>query len=354
MKPIPVTILTGYLGAGKTTLLNRILTENHGQRLAVIENEFGEIGIDHDLVINADEEIFEMNNGCICCTVRGDLIRILGNLMKRRDKFDRILVETTGLADPGPVVQTFFMDEDMKEKFFVDAVITLVDAKHISLHLDDSDEAQEQVAFADVLVLNKTDLVSESDLASVEKRIHTMNRAARIYRAKNADVPLEKILGVGGFNLSRALELEPDFLGEPEEHHHDHDDHDHEHCHDENCTHEHHHDHAHDHDHGHDHKHDDAVTSVGIVLEGELDGPRLNAWIGDLLKTKGADIFRSKGVLAVKGKNERLVFQGVHMVFNADFDKAWGSAKRESKMIFIGRNLDREELNKGLHACLAA
>jgi G3E family GTPase len=248
------------------------------------------------------------------------------------------------------VVQTFFMDEDMKERFFVDAVVTLVDAKHISLHLDDSDEAQEQVAFADVMILNKTDLVSEAELASVEKRIHAMNRAAKIYRAQNADVPLEKILGVGGFNLSRALELEPRFLGEPEEHHH-HDHDGHEHCHDENCTHEHHH---HDHDHGHDHKHDDAVSSVGIVLPGDLDGQRLNAWIGDLLKNKGADIFRSKGVLAVKGKDKRLVFQGVHMLFNADFDKPWGKAPRESRMIFIGRNLDREELAKGLHACLAA
>ena len=212
---IPVTVLTGFLGSGKTTLLNRILTENHGQRIAVIENEFGEIGVDQDLVINADEEIFEMNNGCICCTVRGDLIRILGNLMKRRDKFDRILVETTGLADPGPVAQTFFVDDDMRESFDLDGVITLVDAKHAELHLDDSEEAASQIAFADVILINKTDLVSSDSIEALERRLRSMNAMARIERVQMADAPMERVLDVGGFDLDRALEMKPSFL-EPE------------------------------------------------------------------------------------------------------------------------------------------
>lgn len=212
---IPVTVLTGFLGSGKTTLLNRILTENHGQRIAVIENEFGEIGVDQDLVINADEEIFEMNNGCICCTVRGDLIRVLGNLMKRRDRFDRILVETTGLADPGPVAQTFFMDEDIKADFRLDGIITLVDAKHLHLHIDEAAEAREQVAFADVLVLNKMDLVSAGEADALERQLRGMNALAHIRRAHMADVPLTEVLDVGGFDLERALEHKPTFL-EPE------------------------------------------------------------------------------------------------------------------------------------------
>ena len=212
---IPVTVLTGFLGAGKTTLLNRILSEHHGQRIAVIENEFGEVGIDQALVINADEEIFEMNNGCICCTVRGDLIRILGQLLKRRDKFDRILVETTGMADPGPVAQTFFMDEDMKAQFALDGLITVVDAKHLLLHLDDSEEAQKQVAFADVILLNKCDLVSADELDSVEQRVRRINAMAKLIRTTNADAPINTVLDVGGFDLSRAMAVNPSFL-EPE------------------------------------------------------------------------------------------------------------------------------------------
>ena len=212
---IPVTVLTGFLGSGKTTLLNRILTENHGQRIAVIENEFGEIGVDQDLVINADEEIFEMNNGCICCTVRGDLIRILGNLVKRRDRFDRILVETTGLADPGPVAQTFFVDDDTRASFDLDGVITLVDAMHAELHLDDSDEAASQIAFADVILINKVDLVDTAAVDALERRLRSMNAMARIERVQMADAPMEQVLNVGGFDLDRALELKPTFL-EPE------------------------------------------------------------------------------------------------------------------------------------------
>ena len=212
MKKIPVTVLTGFLGSGKTTLLNRILSENHGQRIAVIENEFGEIGIDQALVINADEEVFEMNNGCICCTVRGDLIRILGSLMKRRDKFDRVLVETTGMADPGPVAQTFFVDDDVRDLFTLDGIVTLVDAKHVQLHLEDSRECQEQIAFADVLVLNKADLVTASELDAVEKRVSSMNRMAKVLRSTNASVPIAEVLDVGGFDLDRAVATKPTFL----------------------------------------------------------------------------------------------------------------------------------------------
>jgi G3E family GTPase len=212
---IPVTVLTGFLGSGKTTLLNRILSENHGKRIAVIENEFGEVGVDNELVIGAEEEIFEMNNGCICCTVRGDLIRILGNLMKRRDKFDHIMIETTGLADPGPVAQTFFMDDDLQSAMSLDGIVTLIDAKHVLEHFDDSEEVREQIAFADVILLNKTDLATESQLDDLEARIHAMNAAARIYRTRDAAIAMDKILGLGGFDLDRALRIDPKFL-EPE------------------------------------------------------------------------------------------------------------------------------------------
>jgi G3E family GTPase len=334
----PVTILTGFLGAGKTTLLNRILTENHGQRIAVIENEFGEIGIDHELVVQSDEEIFEMNNGCICCTVRGDLIRILGRLMKRRDKFDRVLIETTGLADPGPVVQTFFMDDDMKENFVVDAIVTVVDAKHILLHLDDSSEAREQVAFADVLLLNKGDLVAPADLDALERRLRGINALATIHRTVSSDIAIEKVLGIGAFTLDHAMEVDPHFLEDAAPAH---DEHDHE-C-GEDCEHEHHH---------HHHHHDDDVTSVGIEAAGDCDGRKLNGWLSELVRVQGQDIFRMKGVFALAGNPDRIVFQGVHMLIDGANGGPWGARPRTNRLVFIGRNLDRAALNAGFRACL--
>ena len=317
MSRIPVTILTGFLGAGKTTLLNRILTEQHGLKIAVIENEFGEVGIDHELVINADEELFEMNNGCICCTVRGDLIRILGNLMKRKDKFDHILIETTGLADPGPVVQTFFVDEQIKEKLYVNGVVTLVDAKHILQHIDENDEAAEQIAFADVLLLNKCDLVSEADLVGLENRIRDVNALAVIHRTTRADIDITKVMDVGGFNLDRAMEVNPHFLESGHHHHHSH------------------------------------ISSVGIEAPGDCDGKKLNDWLSKLVQEQGADIFRMKGVFAVKNQTDRVIFQGVHMLIDAANGGAWGERPRKNSLVFIGRHLDREALNAGFRSCLA-
>ena len=441
MSKIPVTVLTGFLGSGKTTLLNRILSEQHGKRIAVIENEFGEIGIDQALVINADEEVFEMNNGCICCTVRGDLIRILGNLMKRRDKFDHILVETTGMADPSPVAQTFFVDDDMKDLFTLDGIVTLVDAKHVLLHLDESDECKEQVAFGDVIVLNKTDLVSPAELDRIEARIRSMNALARVVRAEQARVPLDVVLNVGGFDLSRALEQKPTFLepeypfewggtfdlsvgttlvlsdgpdptldvvvmpvsgsafellaeralrafsgetheiapggkitadgrrmtlavaasGEkrfsldlpeggrygvftqhlPEEF-------------------------AmgvlsadgsrltprHAQAFAAQHTHDASVTSVGIHADGAVDPEAFNAWLGRLLRENGTDIFRTKGILNFAGNDNRFVFQGVHMLLDGQEDRPWGDGVRACDLVFIGRKLDREALERGFRACL--
>jgi G3E family GTPase len=440
----PVTVLTGFLGSGKTTLMNRLLTEQHGQRIAVIENEFGEIGIDHELVINADEEIFEMNNGCICCTVRGDLIRIMGNLMKRRNKFDHILIETTGLADPGPVVQTFFVDDEMKEQLVINAVVTLVDAKHIWQHIDEADEAKEQIAFADVILLNKCDLVPPAELDRLEARLKAMNGMAKIHRTTNADIPISKITEVGGFNLEHAIGVDPKFL-EPEypfewggifhltapaemkasvnpdpsmkvvfipvtadnaeelararelavrqfssmqvkeaasrdtvqtdgvlhelqltefemqwpleisangfyavftEHYPEELD-------------------LRIHSgetevqvgvaaaYKPDHEHDEEVSSVGIEVTADCDGKKLNTWLSNLLRDQGADIFRMKGVFAVKGNPNRTIFQGVHMLLDAQDGGPWGNRTRKNSLVFIGKNLDRESLNQSFRKCLA-
>jgi G3E family GTPase len=350
----PVTVLTGYLGAGKTTLLNRILTEDHGKRYAVIVNEFGEVGIDNELIVGADEEVFEMNNGCVCCTVRGDLIRVLSGLMKRQTAkggrgFDAIIIETTGLADPGPVAQTFFVDEDVRAKTYLDSVTTVVDAMHLPLRLADSREAVEQVAFADQIVLNKTDLVTEAQLRDVEARIRRLNPLAPIHRAVRSNVPLELILGRGGFDLARITELQPEFLnpahGEPG------------HVHDEDCDHDHHdHDHGdHDHDHHHhDHVADAGIRGVALTLEKPLNGNRVTAWLNDVLQTQGPDILRAKGILDVAGEDRRLVFQAVHMILEGDFQRDWGPGeKRASKLVFIGRNLDEAALRAGFEACAA-
>jgi len=349
MAQTPVTVLTGYLGAGKTTLLNRILSEPHGKKYAVIVNEFGEIGIDNDLIVGADEEVFEMNNGCVCCTVRGDLIRVVQGLMKRQTRggggFDGIVIETTGLADPGPVAQTFFVDEEVRAKAKLDSVTTVVDAKHILLRLSDSREAAEQIAFADQIVLNKTDLVSEGDLALIEARLRRLNPLAPIHRATRSDVPLEAILGRGGFDLDRILTLEPEFLnpahGEPGHVHDDHcDDHDH--------------DHGHEHHH-HDHEHDDDIKGVALTLDRPVDAQRITAWLNDLLARQGPDILRAKGILNVKGDDRRLVFQAVHMILEGDFQRDWKAGEdRTSRMVFIGRNLDEALLRVGFQSCAAA
>ena len=347
MTQTPVTVLTGYLGAGKTTLLNRILTEDHGKRYAVIVNEFGEIGIDNDLVVDADEEVFEMNNGCVCCTVRGDLIRIVGGLMKRKGGFDAIIIETTGLADPGPVAQTFFVDDEVKAKTKLDSVTTVVDAKHVLPRIADSKEAREQIAFADQIVLNKTDLVSPAELAQVEATLRRMNPLAPIHRAVRSDVPLETVLGRGGFDLDRIVEIEPEFLnpahGEPG------------HVHDEHCGHDHHdHDHHH-HDHAGGHAHEDQdIKGVSLSLDRPVDGRKVTEWLNALLAERGPDILRAKGILDVKGESKRLVFQAVHMILEGELQREWREGdQRYSRMVFIGRNLDEAELRRGFEACAA-
>lgn len=314
--PIPVTVITGYLGSGKTTLLNRLLTYEHGRKVAVIVNEFGDIGIDSQLVTNADEEILEMNNGCICCTVRGDLIRIIGNLLEKREKFDHLVIETTGLADPAPVIQSFFVDEIMHSKTELDAVVTVVDAKHIWEHWDSS-EAQEQIAFADVILLNKIDLVSLEQVSALEKRIRATNAIARIYRTQNCDLTLDSVLGVKAFDLKNALSIDPELLSEDA------------------------------------HEHDEAVTSISILEAGAINGDKLTSWLNQLVQSQGRNIFRMKGILNVDDEDRRFVLQGVHMLLEGRPGKPWKpNENRKSEMVFIGRDLDEVNLKEGFQSCL--
>ncbi|MES2861685.1 MAG: GTP-binding protein [Pseudomonadota bacterium] len=362
---IPVTVLTGYLGAGKTTLLNRILTEDHGKRYAVIVNEFGEIGIDNDLVVGADEDVFEMNNGCVCCTVRGDLIRVVAGLMKRQKPgapaFDAIIVETTGLADPGPVAQTFFVDEDVKAKTTLDSVTALVDAKHVMARLDDSKEAREQVAFADRIILNKTDLASETELVVVEARLRKLNPLAPITRAERANVPLDQVLGLHGFDLERILDINPEFASPDSGPAHGEAGH----VHDEHCGHDH---HGHDHHHGevhevHDvhpvsgargHDHGDDIKGISLSLDRPMNGVKFTAWLDKLLGEKGQDILRAKGIIDVQGEEKRLVFQAVHMILEGDLQREWKPTERRwSRAVFIGRDLNEAELKAGFESCAA-
>jgi G3E family GTPase len=344
---IPVTVLTGYLGAGKTTLLNRILSEPHGRKFAVIVNEFGEIGIDNDLVVGADEEVFEMNNGCICCTVRGDLIRIIEGLMKRKGKFDAIIVETTGLADPAPVAQTFFVDADVQDAARLDAVVTVADAKWLAERLKDAPEAKNQIAFADVILLNKTDLVSADELAEVEARIRAINPYAKLHKTTKCAVPLDAVLGRNAFDLDRILEIEPEFLVVGEEHDHDHHYHDH--------GHDHHHDHHHEHEaHGLKHYHDEEMQSVALSIDGDVDPEKFLPWINEYTQKEGPSILRSKGILAFKNEPKRFVFQGVHMILDGDLQRDWKpDEKRVSRVVFIGRHLKEDEIKQGFLACAA-
>ena len=345
---IPVTVLTGYLGAGKTTLLNRILSENHGKKYAVIVNEFGEIGIDNDLIIGADEEVFEMNNGCVCCTVRGDLVRILDGLMKRKGKFDAIIVETTGLADPAPVAQTFFVDEDVQKNARLDAVVTVADAKWLSDRLKDAPEAKNQIAFADVIVLNKTDLVSKAELAEVEARIRAINPYAKLHRTERCQVAIADVLERGAFDLDRILEIEPEFLDAGDDHHHDHGhDHDHDHH-----GHDHHHDHGHSHG-GLKHYHDEEMQSLSLRSAKPLDATKFMPWLQNLVAAEGQKILRSKGILSFANDDDRYVFQGVHMMLEGDHQRKWKDGEvRESRVVFIGRELPEQMIRDGFESCI--
>jgi len=319
---VPVTILTGFLGSGKTTLVNRILKEQHGQRIAVIENEFGEAGVDNEILLNdAEEQIIEMNNGCVCCTVRGDLIRILGDLKQRRDsgklKFERVIIETTGMADPGPVAQTFFMDEAIGNYYLLDSVLTLVDARHAPQQLDEFREAQEQVGFADRILLSKTDLVSEDEQQQLRRRLARMNPRAPIRTVHFGDTPIGEILDIRGFNLNATLELDPEFLEADEHDHHEH------------------------------------VASFAFRSERPFNGAKLEEFLSGVVQVYGPDMLRYKGVLWLKGNANRVVFQGVHMLMGGDIGRPWGKdEKRSSVMVFIGKNLPQDLFIKGLEQCL--
>lgn len=371
-KLIPVTIITGFLGAGKTTLLNRILTEEHGQKIAVIENEFGEESIDNDLLVrNEDEEIITMNNGCICCTIRGDLAENLIRLMEKKKEgsaqFERVIIETTGLADPGPVAQTFFMDEEVSQFYMVDGIITVVDALNGGRTLDEQEPAQAQVGFADRILLSKVDLVDSEIVDDLCARLHRMNPRAPIIECNMGNVDIREVLDIHGFNLDAALELDPDFLKEAQEEgeHHHHGDH---------CCYGHDHDHNHDHhDHdgecscghhheegetcscGHHHhhpRHDDEIAAFVFESDKPFDPARLDSYMRTLTQVYGPDMLRYKGVLYMTGTDRRMIFQGVHMLMAADLDKPWGDQKPTNKIVFIGRRLPKKAILQGLETCL--
>jgi len=319
---VPVTILTGFLGAGKTTLLNRILKEDHGHRIAVIENEFGETGVDSEIIEKSEEQIIEMNNGCICCTVRGDLIRILGDLKDRRQKgslkFDRVVIETTGMADPGPVAQTFFTDENIGAYYLLDSIVTLVDAKHAPGQLDEFTEAQQQVGFADRILMSKTDLVDEAAVKQLSQRIHRMNPRAPVKKVHFGNAPIAEILDIRGFNLNAILELDPEFLADT---HHD---------------------------------HHDEVESFVFRSDQPFDGDKLEQFLSGMIQVYGPDLLRYKGVLWMKGNANRVVFQGVQMMMGGDMGKPWLTTDtKQSVLVFIGKKLPKELFLAGLEQCLA-
>jgi len=361
---IPATIVTGFLGSGKTTLLNKILTEDHNLRVAVIENEFGEIGIDQELVEVKEtiegEDVLLLNNGCICCTVREDLVKMLANLCdKKKDKFDHILIETTGLAHPMPIISTFFMEPSIFHKVRLEGLVTMVDAKHVMRHLehesddDKTDEVVEQIAYADKIIVNKIDLVKEDELRDIENEIRVINKMADLQQTTRANVDYKKIFNLGGFDLER-VEEELKQEAQSEHDHHHHHDHEHEHGHDHDHEHEHGHDHEHEHHHHHhNHTHSHDISSVSFYFEGDFDLDKINNWMGMFLMERSADIFRMKGILSIKDWEEKFIFQGVHMQFEGIAGKVWAKEEqRINKLVFIGKNLDKETMEEQLRECL--
>lgn len=354
MAMIPTTILTGFLGAGKTTLLNRILQEQHGMKIAVIENEFGQENIDNEILVqDSGEQIVEMNNGCICCTVRGDLIIALGNLAQKREageiQFDRVVIETTGLANPGPVAQTFFVDDEVGANYMLDAVVTVVDARHAMDQLDQHEEAQRQVGFADKILLSKTDLVSEEQVAALTARLHRINPRAAVSKSDFGRAPIAEVLDLKGFNLNDKLELDPDFLLTEQTHEEGH-------VHDEHCGHHHHHGHDHAHgehcDHHHSH-HTDDIAAFVFKSNRPFDTAKLDEFLGGLINVYGPRMLRYKGVLFMQDADRKVVFQGVHQIMGSDLGAKWGENDvRGSKMVFIGKNLPKDIFISGLEQCL--